>query len=270
LAFGQATPLLTWGEIYNYEVGDTFIRAQMWDQPPVTFTRAIVTSKSFSADGDTVSYGVDIRREMNYMGGQPACCITLVQGPETWVYTNLDDTALQHISQLNPHNYPDTALIQTDSSYTGNGILYNRAHMNFQTSNCTTVYEYAAGLGDTYYDWLCPIDGYKVWMEYYHKKNGAMAGQPREFLTGVKELTDNIQVVISPNPVKENFQLQLSETPAPQTYLHLYDALGREVGKEPVLSSQNTLRRNGLAAGIYFWQLENSGNILNQGKLTFN
>jgi hypothetical protein len=269
LAYGQSTSLLTWGQVYDYEVGDTFIRAQMFDQPPVTFTQTVIVSKSFSADGDTVRYGIETKTEVNFMGGQPSCCQGITEGTGTLVYTNLNDTAVHSIPLISPKNDPDTAVIKIDSSYTTNNILYNQTDLSFYPGNCHTIYKFGAGLGDTYYYWICPLDGYEVWMEYYHKKNGAMAGQSRDFFTSVKNLNYNIQVILSPNPVKEGFQLQLSETPVSQTYLHVYDALGREVRKEPVFSSKNNFTRNGLSAGIYLWQLEAQGKILGHGKLTY-
>lgn len=261
---------LTWGEIYDYEVGDTFITARWWDgQPPIEFTQTVITSKSFSAGSDTVKYGFETKREMNFMGNPPSCCQGISEGAGIMEYSNLTDTALQNILPQTSQGVVDTAVIQVDSLYSSNGITYNRADLDFYTGPCTTSFAYGAGLGDTYYFHMCYVDAYEVWMEYYHKKNGAMAGQPREFVTGVKEVANNIQVVISPNPVKESFQLQLSAAPASQTYLHVYDALGREVRKESVLSSKNTFNRNGLAAGIYLWQLQAQGKILSHGRLAY-
>ncbi|HLP21842.1 MAG TPA: T9SS type A sorting domain-containing protein [Chitinophagales bacterium] len=269
-SFSQTLQPLTVGEIYNYEVGDTFIHAQtMHDQYPITYTQTAIVSKTFSANADTIFYGVETKSQMAFWGPPPSCCQGVTQNSYTFSTTNLNDTITNRIWLGNPHGNIDTAVIQHDTLFSSNGIIYSQTDLNFYPSNCTATYTYGAGLGNTYSYWICPIDGYENELVYYHKKNGAMAGQPREFLTGVNEVADNVQVILSPNPVKESFQLQLSETPAPQTYLHVYDAMGSELRKEPVLSSQNTVSRHGLSAGIYFWQLEAQGKTLSHGKLTY-
>lgn len=269
-ALGQSVIPLTVGQVNNYEVGDTFIYAQtMHDQYPITYTQKAIISKTFSANNDTVSYGVETKSMMVFWGPPPSCCQGVTEANETLAYTNLNDTILQILSMQNPHGYTDTAVTKTDTSFTNNGTLYNRADLYYSPSSCYSIYTYGAGLGCTYSYWICPIDGYEMYLSYYHKKDGRMAGQPRDFLTGLKEIVSTIQASLSPNPANESFQLQLSETPAPQTFLYVYDILGREVRKEAILSYTSLINRNGLAAGLYFWQLENSGNILNQGKLTF-
>lgn len=270
-ALGQSVIPLTVGHVYSYEVGDTFIYAQtMHDQYPITYTQKAILSKTFSANNDTVSYGVETKSEMVFWGPPPSCCQGVTEANETLTYTNLNDTILQILSMQNPHGYTDTAVTKTDTSFTNNGTLYNQADLYYSPSNCHSIYTYGAGLGCTYSYWICPIDGYEMYLLYYHKKDGRMAGEPHYFYTSVNSLTANTPVVIYPNPITDAFELMMAEQPSSATRLHLYDALGREVKKEDISSLRNTINRNGLEAGIYFWQLESNGNTLNQGKLTFN
>lgn len=270
-ATGQTIIPLTTGQVYNYEVGDTFIHAQtMDDQYPITYTQTVITSKTISANNDTVTYGIETKSEMVFWGPPPSCCQGVTEAAGTLTYINLSDTILQILSTQNPHGYTDTAVTKTDSSFSYNGILYNQADFYYYPSNCHSYYTYGVGLGCTYSYWICPIDAYDNHLVYYHKKNGSMAGEPHYFYTSINDPTSITPVTISPNPATDTYVVNIAELPLLPTRLHLFDALGREVKTETLSSLKNTFSRNGLEAGIYIWQVESRGNILNQGKIAFN
>jgi hypothetical protein len=72
---------------------------------------------------------------------------------------------------------------------------------------------------------------------------------------------------ISPNPSTTYFTLQLSSLPSTPTYFQLFDALGRQVKQEEIVSETTTIHRGSLPTGIYFWQLQQSNKIVERGKL---
>lgn len=105
---------------------------------------------------------------------------------------------------------------------------------------------------------------------YYHKANGQSWGTLVDFaVTGVRNIDDELSMHIFPNPASSSFQVQLSESPSPPTYLQLYDALGRQVREERITETSSTIQRNTLSNGIYFWQLESNGQTLSRGKIVF-
>ncbi len=83
--------------------------------------------------------------------------------------------------------------------------------------------------------------------------------------------TDNLEegnkIQITPNPSTTSFTLQLSSPPTTQTYFLLYDALGRQVKREEIISTTTTINRDNLPNGISFWQLQAGNEILGRGKV---
>lgn len=87
------------------------------------------------------------------------------------------------------------------------------------------------------------------------------------YLNPVDEIAIRETIKISPNPAFSTFTLQLSSSPVTETYLLLYDALGREVKRELITTQLTTLNRNQLPAGIYYWQLQSGGVVAGRGKI---
>lgn len=85
--------------------------------------------------------------------------------------------------------------------------------------------------------------------------------------TSIAEILPIWNANISPNPTTTFFTLQLSSPPSTQTYFQLYDAIGRQVKREEVVSETTTIHRNNLPCGIYFWQLQSENKIVGRGKL---
>ena len=83
----------------------------------------------------------------------------------------------------------------------------------------------------------------------------------------LEEASIKKSIQIFPNPSTTSFNLQLSSPPTGETYFQLYDALGRQVKREEIISTTTTINRNNLPCGIYFWQLEQANKILERGKV---
>lgn len=89
-----------------------------------------------------------------------------------------------------------------------------------------------------------------------------------EMISSVDELKFGYSsVCLSPNPSTTSFTIQLPSPPTSQTYFQLYDALGRAVKREEIVSETTTMPRNNLPSGIYFWQLQQGNKILDSGKV---
>ena len=88
----------------------------------------------------------------------------------------------------------------------------------------------------------------------------------QSLFVGIEESPDK-HLTISPNPSSTSFTIHLSSPPTTQTYFNLYDALGRAVKREEIISETTTMQRNNLPIGIYFWQLQQGNKILDRGKV---
>ena len=86
------------------------------------------------------------------------------------------------------------------------------------------------------------------------------------YLTSVGEIPFE-RLIVLPNPCTTSFTIQLSSPPTTQTYFNLYDALGRAVKRDEIISETTTMSRNNLPSGIYFWQLQQGNKILDRGKV---
>ncbi len=77
-------------------------------------------------------------------------------------------------------------------------------------------------------------------------------------------------VYVYPNPVASNTNITISSIPQGynQTW-ELYDQLGQMIRTKVILTGQNQVQVSveGLAAGLYFWQLESEERLLESGKL---
>jgi hypothetical protein len=87
------------------------------------------------------------------------------------------------------------------------------------------------------------------------------------FYLSINETSADYSVDILPNPSATFFTIQLSSPPTTQTYFNLYDALGRAVKREEIVSETTTMHRSNLPSGIYFWQLQQGNKILDRGKV---
>ena len=72
-----------------------------------------------------------------------------------------------------------------------------------------------------------------------------------------------------PNPFTDRVTFQF-KAPAQHATLKLYDIFGRELYRFEDIGSSLLIERDGLANGIYFWQLSSKGRILTHGKIAAN
>jgi hypothetical protein len=83
----------------------------------------------------------------------------------------------------------------------------------------------------------------------------------------VEMFAQKMQVSVSPNPMSDWATIEAANLPPGENTLLLSDAMGREVQRLPFSEGRAHLQRSGLAAGVYFFRVENGGKVLAAGKL---
>ena len=83
-------------------------------------------------------------------------------------------------------------------------------------------------------------------------------------ISGTQNLTNNEHIKVSPNPFKD--QINLSIDAAGVFDFSLYDQLGRLIGRYPGVSDKQEIPTGSLSSGLYFWQLERAGVLIQSGK----
>ena len=272
-SFSQTLIPSTIGEVYNFEVGDTFetnCGFSPCPRPPSYYNMIIIESKY--SWGDSVIY---IAKVNDVSSGTYSCQISGGSSTHTdsLIYTLLDSSIFWNHYHANACDSNGACIYDTvyiDS--TRNNRKSNKHYDGGGGGGNETIYAEGLGVikdGSWSEDFLWPQGDCQLM--YYHKANGEKWGTPYYFIVaGINDLNEeNLTAYIFPNPSSGTFQLQLSEPSHQQTYFKLYDALGREVKRENISSITTTLNRENLSNGIYFWQAEAEGKILGRGKLVF-
>lgn len=78
---------------------------------------------------------------------------------------------------------------------------------------------------------------------------------------------DAISAKVFPNPASTHFTLQLQASSVDNTDFAVYDALGRIVKRQRILSVYTAISRDALPNGIYYWQVTAGGQVTAKGKL---
>jgi uncharacterized repeat protein (TIGR01451 family) len=86
------------------------------------------------------------------------------------------------------------------------------------------------------------------------------AGEPRHF-------PKRIQCLVYPNPMGEEAVIVLQGIENQVVDLRLYDLTGRYLRSEKIAGGMGKIRKNGLPAGLYFYEIRANGVAIGQGKL---
>ena len=81
------------------------------------------------------------------------------------------------------------------------------------------------------------------------------------------EEAQEVGITVFPNPCREGVNVIISEYLPRDARVMLYDAVGKEVKAQKIQTGWNTLRLDGLQAGIYFYQIWEKELLLDSGKL---
>ena len=85
---------------------------------------------------------------------------------------------------------------------------------------------------------------------------------------GIKEITNNNSVTISPNPFSTTATITInSELKIKNAELRMYDLLGREVRKYEIRNMKYEIQREDLQEGMYFYIIRSEDSLIGTGKL---
>ncbi len=114
------------------------------------------------------------------------------------------------------------------------------------------------GLHVSTYNWVYD-DGVHQWTH----TNTLLSGP-----TAIEENNDESAVNVFPNPANENFTVNInSERVIDNADFILVDVAGREVMKTKVSGPQAVINTIEFAAGVYFYRVENAGELYGNGKI---
>jgi uncharacterized repeat protein (TIGR01451 family) len=92
-------------------------------------------------------------------------------------------------------------------------------------------------------------------------------GQPYLLVSSQTPLLPGVSVKVMPNPFNDQAVLEVQGKTLKDGLLTLYDVQGRVVRQQPMQDNKTLLLRNGLNAGLYFFQVSEDGTIIATGKL---
>lgn len=247
--FSQLIPS-TVGEVYNFEVGDSFLY-EAW--PPGQYVLPnyywkIIIQKTISGNSDTIFYTYYGNiNDTFYNLSSSVLRLPLADSCNLWGYCSFDS-------------------VYVDSSKFGrkaNSIF--RGYVGLGGDD--TIYHEGLGMTrDCHFSDDLNLSGPCEEMIYYHKASGQIWGLPliSDIISDQKPVQ---RITLFPNPVTGRFVLHYPFQL--QSNFLLFDVLGNKVKHEPITNATTTLQRDNLTNGIYFWQVESEGKILDRGKIVF-
>ncbi len=132
--------------------------------------------------------------------------------------------------------------VSTDAN--GNIIVTGRFGSSSITFGTTTLTN--AGASDTYDIFIVKLDG----------------------VTGIAEnFMDNNRVSIYPNPFSSTATIRIDDGRFTTCDFKMYDVMGREVFRQPIVNRKSEIVNPNLPSGIYFYQLQSETEILKTGKI---
>lgn len=80
-------------------------------------------------------------------------------------------------------------------------------------------------------------------------------------------LRSKIQCTIYPNPLGEEAVVSVQGAKNQQFELRLHNMVGRYLRSEKITGGMGKIRKNGLADGLYFYEIRANGFVVGQGKV---
>ncbi len=207
--------------------------------------------------------------------GSVDCCIDPSQGCNYWNYNYGYPGSIQDILihfggiQNNGLNYAiNAAQVAAESAanhpfiirwgwYSGGGHFVVGHGITGNNVNYMNPWP-GEGLHVSTYNWVYD-DGVHQWTH----TNTLLSGP-----TAIEENNAENAVNVFPNPANENFTVNLnSERVIDNADFILVDVAGREVMKTKVSGPQAVINTIEFAAGVYFYRVENAGELLGNGKI---
>jgi hypothetical protein len=246
---------LTFGEIYDYDVGDEFHVEE--GGPGINSEYEImITSKFFSADLDTVYYGQSII-EFDSGLGTPPWGLTSFYTDTVW-HTNLDGSPIGLDTIYSDDDLYNGRIIQ---HYVDTGFFQNPS--DFQIYK----YWYAVGLGDPKYRYQAsdPINGssnYSTTLVYFYKSSTQEEWGTRLALSTIETVSE-ATLKIFPNPSHGLFNWEFqSERNSILKRVSIYNHHGELLRRESLNPDQSSLDLSDMPAGYYLMELMTEQGII--------
>jgi len=267
---------LTYGEVYDFEVGDVFhyrnsdVYGPQDPEGPPSYTKFEITHKNFSTNGDTVFYVRDWKEV------QPPDCSTcpgvMTFGTDTVLYANLtsnisggpipiwdaNNCMLNWSSYMG--NYMDTTFNYSPQFFNVPSVnkrfeVADSCKYQFPFEFDYTLNVFSKGLGMTLYKYDHCTSGnqdhdcYNDIAMVYYKKGQTTGGTPVDLLNSVTTLNPESDLRIFPNPFNEEFTIKSDGSNITQVVI--YDLLGNEILLEQSNGSSFQFNLRDMESGIY-------------------
>lgn len=251
LTTGRANDTLTRREIYNFNIGDTFVyhyhANDQNHQPPITYnyySAQVVQGKSFSPDSQVVMY--------NWINPY-----TLNSWSST--YANLDSF------EILMHCPVDTSF---DQPYYFNAF---QNPTNTTTNGVNTCndgrHEYGRGLGESYWYFAyynLGLTEYITRLSFFSKDTIRWGYYPLNL--AINEPDPVNLFFLSPNPADDNVTISIDETMLGNTAT-IYDISGRNMSVVSLTTDHNLLSTQSFPGGVYFVAIMNKEGRITTKKL---
>ncbi len=250
----SAQSFMTFGEVYDFSVGDKFQFTSSADNTPnpPNAQRITITGKYFSPNGDTVfyiEYHNDYSTWIDWEHGD-SLRYDFYTTTDTVFYTQLDTSVLAAASDILPdtnvHMFDTIQYISEqycDSLVNG----YSYAIGWFEPVYCSVLY--GKGLGTVSYSYHYPSEfyGFETHL-FYYEKNGVGCGT-NDITSSVpaKRLSD---VRIYPNPAHHYFIVENNGDKILK--MNVYNSNGKLVGSQNINAHRIVYQCSSFRSGIYF------------------
>jgi hypothetical protein len=262
----KANDTLTWAQLYDFNVGDTFdYRETYYYQPDryvdhynvVTYySRVIIKTVYYSSDSST-KYIVREQGGYSY--------------PHMWWH----DTLVIHnlmgsIDTLNDSIYHFYAYdeLTSDSLYFGHAA--NSDYIDRGPESYGNVYARSLGVvvqfSTIYYTSLPDLD--TVVLIYYSNGTQTVGTPYTYFVTGTQQIEQQPEsITVFPAINNGQFNVKISDASSFPVILSIYDAIGRLVKEIPINDPLVRVSLESASSGVYLWRTTDKENFSQQGKI---
>lgn len=226
--------LMTIGEVFDFEIGDSFHYEGHHPEQPPNADRITITNKYYSPNGDTLYYQRYHNSYYTYVEWTPNPHLE-------WVFWTKTDTVY--------YTYPDSSITTYWPDYDTSFYSYDTI-IYFSSDHCDSLvngynistssfepdfyhYEYGKGIGwiKQYYGSSQSIPHFTIWDNelFYYQKNGIGCGIPDTITVGIPNQsfqTNNF--MIYPNPAGDIIHIAIEQNLSVDA-IRIYNQLGQMI-----------------------------------------
>jgi hypothetical protein len=287
----KSQSLMTVGEIYDYNIGDIFIRNFGGYYSPPYISEVIITDKYFSSSLDTIFYTND------KYGYVPPACPTCSPSFDTtlgnvFYITNLDDTVGSGLG-VKPYGLLSMGCLVDTTGYTGVWVDTNQYDPSFCNKQVTRISkiegfldyydtcfwyfepftgydDYAKGLGQVrhYYE-TCSQGNFNcqegITLVFYKKGTDSCGTRPLITNISEKEIIKSFKIYPNPFSISTTLQTNINLKNAD---LSICNVLGEKIKTiKNISGTELILQRDNLQNGIYIILLTENNKVITTEKL---